>query len=85
MNTTGLNNLETFSRGQTEPDFCEKCLAEVKTLQNKVDFLVTLLRKNKIPIPDRPYDQKQHGYSDLVVEANKIIDDLKSRIAKFEK
>ena len=61
MNAASLQIQETFSRGQTEPDVCENCLDEVKTLQNMVDFLLALLKKNKIPIPDEPYGQKQHG------------------------
>ena len=62
MHANGLHISETFSREQTESDVCEACLDELNTLQEEIDFYRSLLRKNKITIPDGPYDQKQNGY-----------------------
>ena len=61
MDKAGKDFLEAFGKEQTESDDCENYLAEVNDLQNKVDFLITLLRKNKIPIPDGPFGLKHHG------------------------
>ena len=46
---------------QSDQDVCEACLEEVNSMQEEIDFLRALLRKNKITIPDGPYGQKQHG------------------------
>ena len=54
------------------------------TLQNEIDFLRTLLMKNKIPIPDGLYGQKQDDQSDLLLEAYKVIEALNSKIAELE-
>jgi hypothetical protein len=50
----------------------------------EIEFLTSLLRNNKIRIPDRPYGQKINDYSDPLIEALKIIDDQKSRIVQLE-
>ena len=85
IDATSLQSPEIFGRGHSKSDVCENCLEEVNAMQEEIDFLRALLRKYKITIPDVPYGQKQHGDSDLVLEANKIIENLKAQIAKFEK
>ena len=54
-------------------------------MQEEISSLRALLSEHKIEIPDFHSGQKQYGYSDLVPETNKIIEDLKAQIAKFEK
>ena len=85
MNATSLQSQEIFDQGQSQSEFCENCLKEGNAMQTEIYFLRALLRKHKIKVPDFHCGQKQYGYSDLVPEANKIIEDLKSQIAKFEK
>jgi|LakMenEpi03Oct11_1017367.scaffolds.fasta_scaffold61131_1 hypothetical protein len=53
-------------------------------MQEEIDFLEAVIRKNKILTSDGPYGQKQHDYSDPLIKALKIIDDQKSRIIQLE-
>ena len=77
MNAAGSNNLQTFGM-QTGLVFCEACSAKVNTLEDEIDFLRNLLRKNRIPIPNVTYGKMQHVYSEPLLEAYRIVDFLKS-------
>ena len=80
---TPLQAMNATSSDMAESDVCEAC-EKVNAMQEEIDFLRTLLRKKKIPIPNGPYGQKQHGQSDRLQEASKFIDDLKSKIVELE-
>ena len=80
---TPLQAMHATSSDMTESDVCKAC-KKVNALQEEIDFLRTLLSKKKIPIPNGPYGQKQHGQSDRLQEASKVIDDLKSKIVELE-
>ena len=84
MNASSSHISETLSRERTESVVGASCLDEVNALQGEIDFLRTLLRKKKISIPDGPYRPQQYGYSNLLLEAYKVIDALNSKIAELE-
>ena len=80
-----LSQLTTLQAMQTAGSHIPETSSKMQsTLQNEIDFLRTLLMKNKISIPDGPYRPQQYGYSNLLLEAYKVIDALNSKIAELE-
>ena len=84
MDATSANLLEALSKVPTKSKLCKACQAEANILHAEIDFLKTLLKKNEIPIPEGSYGQMQDGFSDPLLEAFKVINDLKSHVAKLQ-